>query len=132
MKRLRMIVPAVLLVLAGCAGRNLLSDPEFGAQLSNQTDNFAFQASNLDDVTETVQWTWQNTGTNATVNHSSAITGGSATLTILDSTGQQLYNQPLAPSGTDGLGSGTPGSWIIRLTLTDVSGTINFEVQMAP
>ena len=132
MKFLRVMLPAVVLIVSGCGGKNLLTDSDFQAQLTNETDNFAFQASNLDGVTQTIQWTWQNTGTNATVTHASAITAGSATLTILDSDGQQLHSQPLAPSGTSGLGSGSPGGWIIRLALTDAEGTIDFEVQTAP
>ncbi len=127
-----MILAAVVLLAAGCGNKNVLTDPAFQPQLTNETDNFAFQASNLDGVTQTLQWTWQNTQTNANVNHSSAITSGTAILTITDRLGVQQHMQPLAPSGTTGIGSGSPGAWTIRLALTDVRGTINFEVQTAP
>ena len=132
MKVLYPALAAVVLVASGCGGKNILTDSQFGAQLTNETDNFVFQASSLDGVTQTIQWTWQNTGTNATVTHSSEINAGSATLTILDSMGQQLYMQPLAPSGMSGLGSGTPGDWIVRLTLTEAHGAIHFTVETAP
>jgi hypothetical protein len=129
MKHLRQIVPAVLLVVAGCGGKNMLTDPAFQPQITNQTDSFALQASNLTGVTQTAQWTWQNTGTSATIDHSSAITAGTATLTILDSTGRQLYSAPLTSSGNPNITGGTAGGWIIRVTLTNVRGTLNFRVQ---
>jgi hypothetical protein len=130
-KYFRVLIPSIYLIFAGCAGKNVITDPQFQPQITNLTDSFALQASNLTGVTQTIEWTWQNTGTSATVNHSSAITGGTATLTILDSNGVQLYAEPLAPSGNPNIGSGVSGAWTIRLTLTNVTGTLNFRVQKA-
>lgn len=130
MKRSRLLLSAIIIMAASaCAGRNLLLDPSFQPEISNQPDSFEFQVTDVNGVTDVVQFTWQNTNTTATVDHSSSITGGSATLTILDSVGQQMYLEPLTPSGNDAIGSGTPGDWTIIVAGNNVRGTLNFRVQ---
>jgi hypothetical protein len=101
----------------------------FQPEIANVTDNFQFQATNLTGVTTTVQYTWQNTGTAATVNHSSAITSGNALLTIRDAVGTQVYSANLVPSGTPSTSTGVAGAWTIRVDLTNTQGTLNFRVQ---
>jgi hypothetical protein len=131
MKLFRLILPVALIAAGGCGGKNVLTNPAFQPEIVNLTDSFSLQATNVTGVTQTIQWTWQNTGTNAVIDHSSMITGGTAIMTILDSNGVQLYMEPLAQSGNPNIGSGAPGGWVIRLTLTNVSGTLNFRVQKA-
>ncbi len=68
----------------------------------------------------------------ASINHSSAVTAGTATLTIKDAAGTQVYLGALASSGTVMTSpSGVSGNWTIIVTLTNVSGTLNFRVQKA-
>jgi hypothetical protein len=50
--------------------------------VTNATDDFQFQVSDLKDVTQTLTCSWSNTGDSANVNQASSLTGGSATLTI--------------------------------------------------
>jgi hypothetical protein len=81
------------------------------------------------NVTWTYTYRWSNTGDSATVNHSTTTTGGSATVTIFDKNGTQLYSQPLKPTGTEGMVKGVLGLWTIRVVFTNYSGTVNFRVQ---
>ena len=95
-------------------------------------DNFQFQTTGVTNVTQTLQYTWSNSGQLASINHSSAVTAGTATLTIKDAANTQVYSGALVSSGTVMTNpSGAAGNWTIIVTLTNVSGTLNFRVQKA-
>jgi len=121
------IITVTLAVAAALACSDSLAP--FQPEINNAADNFQFQATALKNVTTTVQYTWQNSGTAATVNHSSAVTGGSATLTIKDANGTAVYSGALVASGTPATSTGVAGGWSIQVVLTGVSGTLNFRVQ---
>jgi hypothetical protein len=123
------VAAASLLLAAGC-GSDALAP--FQPQINNAPDNFQFQATGLTNVTTTVQYTWSNTGTAATVNHSSTVTGGSATLTIRDANGTQVYSGALVASANPTTSTGIAGAWTIRVDLVNTSGTLNFRVQKKP
>ena len=126
----RRLFPVLFIVLlASCAKQVRLTDPAFQPQVNNQTDTFAFQVTNLTGVTQTLSYNWQNTGTRADINQASQITSGSATLTILDAAGQQVYTSSLASNGTFTTATGTSGSWTIRISTNGVKGSLNFRVQ---
>lgn len=98
-------------------------------QINNLTDNFSFQATGVQNVTWTYTYRWTNTGDSATVNQATTATGGSATLTISDSTGAQLYSQSLTANGTFGMTKGIAGRWTIKVQFVNYSGTVNFRAQ---
>jgi len=118
-----------IVLLAGCSKQVRLTDPAFQPQITNQTDTFAFQVTNLTGVTQALSYNWQNTGTRADINQASQITSGSATLTILDAAGQQVYTSSLASNGTFTTATGTSGNWTIRISTNDVKGSLNFRAQ---
>ena len=120
------LAAASLLLAAGC-GSDALAP--FQPQINNAPDNFQFQATGLTNVTTTVQYTWSNTGTAATVNHSSTVTGGSATLTIRDANGIQVYSGALVASANPTTSTGVTGNWTVRVDLLNTTGTLNFRVQ---
>jgi len=124
---LRPWLGAVSLLLAAGCGSDALAP--FQPQINNAPDNFQFQATGLTTVTTTVQYAWSNTGTAATVNHSSSVTGGSATLTIRDANGTQVYSGALLASANPTTSAGVAGAWTIRVDLVSTSGTLNFRVQ---
>ena len=125
----RLFIALSVVLLAGCSKNVPLTDPAFQPQITNQTDTFAFQVTNVTGVTQTLSYNWQNTGTRADINQASQITSGSATLTILDASGQQVYTSSLASNGTFTTATGTSGAWTIRISTNDVKGSINFRVQ---
>ncbi len=128
-RKLLLILPVLVLLAAGCGGRQVGIMNPLQPQVVNQTDSFSLQATNVTNTTQTLQYTWQNTGTTADVTQSSQITSGSATLMVLDSVGQQLYLEPLSVNGTFLISSGTAGAWTIQVVLNNVEGTLNFSVQ---
>ena len=101
----------------------------FQPQINNVADNFQFQATGVTNVTWTYTYTWSNSGVSASVNQSTTITAGSATLTILDANGTQVYSQSLSTNGTFTTSSGVTGGWTLKVVFTNYSGTVNFRVQ---
>lgn len=98
-------------------------------EITNATDNFQFQASGLQGVTSTQTYTWSNTGTRATVNHSTTTAAGSAQISIRDAAGNSVYGKSLASSLNEPTTAGTAGNWTIVVTMTSYTGTVNFRVQ---
>ena len=118
---------ATLAILAAAACSDSGTSLE-NVEVSNQTDTFQFQA-NATDVTETLTYNWSNTGTSANVNQSGSLTGGTATLTIMDDAGTQVYTRSLSETGTFQTDTGVTGTWTIRVLLSGASGALNFRVE---
>lgn len=128
-QRLIGLIAVASLALAACGGNSTGPLAQYEPQINNVTDNFQFQATDVADITGTYTYRWLNTGDSATVNQATAGTGGSATLTISDSTGAQLYAQPLSANGTFGMIKGAAGHWTVRVQFFRYAGTVNFRVQ---
>ena len=115
-------------LLVGCGGDSV-TNPRFQPEISNQTDNFQFQATNTRNVTQTVEYTWANTGVQANVNQATTLTKGSATLVLRDPDGTQVYSRSLTENGTFVSNAGKTGNWKIRVVISNADGTFNFRVQ---
>jgi len=105
------LVLALVASLAGCGGGSALN-PQFQPQVSNVADNFQFQTTGITNITQTLHYTWQDSGTAASINQACSITGGTATLSLLDANGTQVYSASLANNGTfqtSPVGSPVPG-----------------------
>lgn len=120
----------LLVFVASCGGSNPTQPlSNFQPEIVNTADNFQFQATALTQVGATVSTPWQNSGTQATIDHSSAITAGTTLLQIFDADGTEVYSDSLQASASGLTAVGTTGSWQVVVTLTDVDGTLNFRVQ---
>lgn len=123
------IIAAALFLVAGCDGGSTGIGPENQLEVTNVTDQFQFQLTALDKVTDTRAYDWENTGTQATIDVSQAITNGSAGLIIRDAEGTITYQTEIE-GGMDGTTSpGVAGTWRIEVDLSRVTGTFNFRVQ---
>ena len=118
---------AIVTTGAGACSDNPLEP--FQPEVNNATDNFQLQATDVAGVSATQTYSWNNTGTRATVNHSTTTTAGGAALTIRDATGAVVYTKSLSPSLNEATATGTAGTWTIVLSMTSYSGTLNFRVQ---
>ena len=119
------------LVFAAACGSDPVAPPGIQPQITNFTDAFSFQITNLNNVTGTYDYTWQNTGTLARVSHSTnAGATGTATLVLRDAVGTQVYSGTLASSGQPvSSPAGVAGAWTVRLVFTGYSNTqVNFAV----
>lgn len=129
MRRLLLLGLLACGIVAPACGDSNPIGPSNQPEVANNRDNFQFQASNLRATTQTLSYTWENTGTSANVNQSGQVSGGTATVTLRDASGTQVYTRNLATTGTFVSSTGTPGNWRIDVRLEDVTATLNFRVQ---
>jgi hypothetical protein len=113
-------------VLGGCKNDSLAP---FQPEIGNIQDSFNLQATNVSNVSTTLVYAWNNSGTRASINHSTTTTAGSTLLVIKDSIGTTVYSKALAPSLNEPTSVGIAGPWSITLTLTNYSGTLNVRAQ---
>lgn len=119
---------AIFFTLGGCS-KSTTSLAPFEPEIVNTQDAFQLQATNVSSVSTTLVYSWKNSGTRATINHSTTTTAGSSLLTIQDSLGTTVYSKALVPSLNETTAAGVAGTWSIKLTLTNYSGTLNFRAE---
>ena len=123
------VAGAVILAgLAGC-GSSKPAAPlaQFQPEIVSVQDNFEFQATGLQNVSAVVEYTWANSGHQASIDHSSVVTGGTTSVQLFDANGTQVYQSGLLASGTQQADSGAIGEWMVRVTLDSCDGTLNFR-----
>jgi len=105
--------------------------PGIQPQITNLTDAFSYQVSAIQSFTGTYTYTWQNTGTVAKITHASdAGATGTATLTVKDAAGTQVYSGELVSSGQPLTApAGVAGAWTVKVVYSNYSNTqVNFGV----
>lgn len=117
------------LLMVGCSSSSNVIGPENELEVDNAPDTFQWQVTALSDVTQTLEYTWVNSGTTANVNQSGNLGSGSADLRIQDADGVEVYARSLVSNGTFQTGAGAAGSWTVTVTLTQATGTLNFRLQ---
>ena len=118
-----------LALVAGCGDSP--TAPGIQPQITNITDAFSYQVSSIQNFSGTYNYTWQNTGTVAKITHASdAGATGTATLTVKDGDGTQVYTGELASSGQPlSAPAGVAGAWTVTLVYANYSNTqVNFGV----
>jgi hypothetical protein len=119
-----------VVILAACGDK--ATGPGKDPEIINSTDNFQYQITDIQDFSGAHQYSWQNTGTVATVNQSATVAAGSATLIIRDANGTQVYSRSLADNGTFASSAGTAGTWTVRVVYVSADATINFRADKGP
>ena len=119
------------LMVIGCSSSTPPSAPlaNFSPEIVNNVDAFSFQITNGENITTIVEYNWENTGTQATIDHSTTTSAGSATLVVYDADSAQVYTSGLVASANEPSSVGTTGTWRIRVTFVNYSGTSNFSLQ---
>ena len=105
--------------------------PGIQPQITNLADAFSYQVSAIQDFTGTATYTWQNTGALAKITHASdAGATGTATVTVRDAAGTQVYSGDLVSSGEPVTApAGMAGAWTILVVYSNYSNTqVNFGV----
>jgi hypothetical protein len=97
------------------------------------TDSLRFQAWDMDNVTDTREWTWTITGPQALVHHDSFVHHGKGQITIVDAVGDTVYNRiPLEWGIDNATDSGSAGVWTVKLELFGARGRVDFVIVRAP
>ncbi len=122
------LVAALALFTTSCSDEtNPLA--AFEPEIVNDADAFQFQITDATNVSVTRSWTWNNTATRGTVDHSTALTGGSATVVIQDAAGLEVYRSAMMASANEQTSAGTAGDWTVTVVFSDFDGTANFRVE---
>lgn len=127
----RRLAAAALVLAVACDDAEDILAP-YQPEIGNFQDNFQFQVTALRNVTTTVDYDWQHSGTVANVNQATQLSSGSALLVIRDAQGTEVYRRNLTDNGTFQTAAGTAGRWRIRVELSNATGAVNFRVQRRP
>jgi hypothetical protein len=125
----RRLAAGAILLLAGCG--DSATAPGRDPEIINSADNFQYQITDIQGFSGTQVYSWQNSGTTATVNQAAAIAAGSATLVLRDANGLEVYTRSLADNGTFSSSAGTAGSWTVRVIYSGADATVNFRLDKA-
>ena len=118
----------IVFLSTGCSNDKNPIAP-FEPEVINNADAFQFQITDAKNVTTTLTYPWSNTGAQATIDHSTALTSGIASVTIFDADSSQVYTSGLLASANESSTSGTIGTWYVKVTFNNFSGTVNFRVE---
>ena len=128
-KKMVLTTLALLTTLAACSDSGNVLGPSNDLQLVNQSGTFEWQATSLENVKQTLTYTWANPGTVANVNQSTSLSSGSATLTVADASGTQVYTTNLTQNGSFQTTAGQSGNWTVTVELDGATGHVNFRLE---
>lgn len=111
-------------MLAVCGACGDKSVGPFTPEFVNNTDDFSFQVTKARGLSSTYFFQWQITVAQAGVSQTSSISAGSGSITLQDDNGAVVYTSDLAQSGDFVTNGGPAGNWTIRITFTNMTGTV--------
>jgi 6-phosphogluconolactonase (cycloisomerase 2 family) len=126
------LIIGVSLILQSCSDSKKPTTAAFenyNPEIVNNQDSFEFQITDAVNVTAVVDYTWANSGTQASIDHSSTVSSGTASISIYDANNQLVYSSEFLSTSTETSSVGTAGNWRIRVSLSSADGTMNFRVQ---
>lgn len=130
MNRIRLTIALFFVAFAafGCSDDTPTS-PGSQPRIVNNTDTFEFQVTSMQNYSSTWRYDWTTTGTVVNVDQSSAVSGGSVTLRLLDASGTLVYSRDLAQDGSYTTDAGATGKWRVEIALSECTGTLNFRLE---
>lgn len=120
----RRVATALVLVALSACGDSSIFGPDNQLQVSNNVDAFSLQAQSIADQSGTDSYDWVISTATASVSHANApLTAGTATVTILDADGVEVYTAALsdASNGETITASGAVGTWTVIVTMTNAT-----------
>ncbi len=129
----RRVATALMLVALSACGESSIFGPDNQLQVTNIADTFHLQAQTIAEQSGTETYDWEVSTATASVSHSNAaLTAGTATVTILDANGDEVYTAPLseASNGDAATAEGAIGTWTVIVTM-DGATTDHINLQLA-
>ena len=120
-------------VLAGpaCSNPSGTLGPDNHVQVTNLVGHFQLTADNIQNVTTTMVFRWQNPGIYAAIQHLSFAPHGTTLLIITDAAGTEVYNGKLLYEEDDRTLDGVPGAWTVTFSLDKSVAQINVILDAA-
>ncbi len=112
-------------LLAALSGAACANDAVSGAQIEVHTDADAFQYQVIAISSTTVArtYSWQNSGSQASIDLTTASGGGMIHLQIRDAANTIIYDADLPANVQTTTAPGTAGGWRVSVNLTGFAGT---------
>ena len=113
-------------LLGAFAGSACSSNPVTGVQIEvrNDADNFQYHATALNQQNDVHSYSWQNSGTRATLDLTTEGSAGTVHLVMRDAANATVYDADLPANLVTTTTIGTAGSWRINVTLTGYTGNV--------
>ena len=132
MKRALLLAAVTVLALSEAGCMDTIIKP-MGAEnnpvVTVLPDSFRYQASDMDNVHDEMQWTWVNTGTQAVVHHHSFVHHGVVQVTILDAMGDSVYRRiPVEYELDVPTDVGVAGNWTVHLQFFGAKGRVDVAI----
>jgi len=105
--------------------------PNNHVQVTNLVGHFELTADNIQNVTRTLTFAWQNPGVYAAIQHLSFTPHGTTLLIITDAVGNEVYSSKLLYNLDDRTLNGTPGGWTVTFSLDKSVGQIDVILDAA-
>jgi len=112
-----LVVLATLLAASACSTPSETLGPDNHVKVTNLEGHFQLTADNIQNVTTTMTFKWQNPGIYAAIQHLSFAPHGTTLLIITDAVGTEVYNGKLLYEEDDRTLDGTPGEWTVTFSL---------------
>jgi hypothetical protein len=117
----------ISVTLAACGGDSL--GPDGRVQATVSIDAVLLQMWDLSGATDTRSYTWQNTGTQATVDILQLPCSGSAILVVKDDAGTNVHQEDIFNDNDTDTAIGVAGQWTVEVQLQNVN--CSFSVRVA-
>jgi len=115
----------------GCSNPAETLGPNNHVDVTNLVGHFELAADNIQNVTTTLTYAWQNPGVYAAIQHLSFMPHGTTLLIIKDAAGTEVYNGKLLYELNDRTLDGTPGAWTVTFSLDKSVGQIDVILDAA-
>jgi len=133
MRMTRVVVATVLGVgaVTGCDNPAETLGPRNEVQVTNQVGHFELSVQDMQNVTTTMTYAWQNPGAYAAIQHLSFTPHGTTMLIIADASGTEVYRGKTLYQLEDRTLDGVPGAWTVTFTLDQSVGNIDVILDAA-
>lgn len=122
---------AAVIVAAGCSVPSETLGPKNNVEVTNLVGHFQLTADDIQNVTTTLTFKWQNPGTIAEIDHQSFMPHGTTLLIIRDAVDSLRYEGKLLYQLEDRTTEGVPGEWTVTFSLDQTVGDIDVTLDGA-
>lgn len=120
------VLVAVILFIYSCARKSANND--ISPAVNNDIDFFEFILRDAVDVNTVLEYSWDHTGSRATVEQTNDVINGDGDIVIKDAFDVERFNSRLLENSLDPTDLGDAGSWTITISLTDFDGDIHIQI----
>lgn len=129
MRRLRLLLLLATAGTAGCADSVItVIQPENDRTITVSGDSISYIVTDMENVTQTDTFTWNNPAERLTVLHQSFLPHGYALLVIFDAVGTVVDSTLLEYQLTTYSLAGVPGTWTVLLIYSSAWGRAQFSL----